>query len=219
MNQHTISRLIPCVLLGITLAAASCKKDAYLTDGGLSSAKSSLSTYDYLKAHPYHYFDTTILLIDHFNLKDSVNKAGTFFAFTDYAVNTYMTARNYSSLDSLYAHVTAKFLTQYMFTDTAITLDHATTNAVIHPNWAGPADTSAIRKIPGTYQVYLVNSSPVFNYYALEYIHVNGVLDGSPGAPADDPIDTYLFCQTTGIHTASGTTLHVLFDNARLNQQ
>jgi hypothetical protein len=215
---YKMTRSILVITAAITLLASSCKKTAYLTDGGTSVARTPLSTYDYLKAHPYHYFDTVLLIIDHFNLKDSVNKSGTFFAFTDYSVHTLMTLWNYTSLDSLYAHVSSRFLTQYMFSDSSLSLANATTAAVIRPDWAGDSATAAIRKIQKSYPVYLVNSSPTFNYYTLQYIKVNGVLDNSPGAPASDPPDTYISCQTTGILTSSGTTLHVLVDNAPLNK-
>ncbi|HLZ89901.1 MAG TPA: hypothetical protein VKQ52_21755 [Puia sp.] len=194
----------------------SCKKAAYLKDGGISKAKSNLSTYDYLKGNEYHYFDTVIALIDHFNLKDSVNKAGTFFAFTDFSVNTLMTNVGATSLEEFYQHVSSQLLTQYMFSDTALTLNNATLAPVQVPNWAGNAALSAIDKIQLAYTVYLTNSAPGFDYYTLQYVQINGVLDGSANAPANDPPDTYISCQTTGIQTATGTTLHVLVNNAPL---
>lgn len=212
------NRYIYPVLVFMTMAGLfSCKKNSYVTDGGMAKAKSALTTYDYLKQQPYHYFDTTIAIIDHFNLKDSVNKSGTFFAFTDYAINAFMTSNGLTTMDQLYDSVSSKFVTQYMFGET-ITLDNATTYAVEHTNWARDADTCAIRKLQQSYTVYLTNSAPAFNYYVLEYIKVNGVLDGSPGAPANDPTDLVLPCQTTGIETSSGTTLHVLTNNAILNK-
>jgi len=74
-------RYIWILLVVLAAGVVSCKKTSYLTDGGLANAKTSLTTYDYLKQQPYHYFDTTILIIDHFNLKDSVNNSKTFFCF------------------------------------------------------------------------------------------------------------------------------------------
>lgn len=196
----------------------SCKKDAYLTDGGTSQAYTSLSTYDYLKNHQYHYFDTVVLLIDHFNLKDSVNKAGTFFAFTDFSVQSLMTLLNCETLNQLYDSVSSKLITQYLFSDSSITLANTTATAVQRANWAGAAALSAIKKVQQSYGINLTNSAPVFNYYTLQYIKINGVLDGSPGAPANDKADVALSCQTTGIKTSSGTTLHVLSNNAALNK-
>ena len=212
------NRYLYPVLVCMTMAGLfSCKKASYVTDGGLAKAKTSLTTYDYLKQQPYHYFDTTIAIIDHFNLKDSVNKSGTFFAFTDYAINQFMTTNGLSSMEQLYDSISSKFVTQYMFSET-ITLDNATTYAIEHTSWSGNADTCAIRKLQQSYNINLTNSSPAFNYYVLQYIKVNGVLDGSAGAPANDPADLVLPCQTTGIETSSGTTLHVLVNNAILNK-
>lgn len=204
------------VVIVLVVMSVSCKKAAYLTDGGVSNAKSSLSAYDYLKGHQYHYFDTVILMIDHFGLKDSVNKAGTFFAFTDFAVNGLMKTLGVSSLDSLYTKVSSKLLTQYMFAD-KLTLDKAGAVPVQVQDWAGSAAPAAYGKNQFAYTVYLTNSSPVFTYYTLTYVKINGVLDGSPNAPANDPPDQVISCQTTGIQTSTGTTLHVLINNALLN--
>ena len=210
--------IFPAAIIMVLLSGMlSCKKAAYLTDGGISSAKSSLSTYDYLKGHKYHYFDTVILLIDHFNLKDSVNKAGTFFAFTDFSVNILMKKLNVTSLDSLYAKISSRLLTQYMFTATLTLSSASSTLPVQVPDWAGSAAPAAYTKSSFAYTVYLTNSSPVFTYYTLAYIQINGVLDGSPAAPANDPPDLVISCQTTGIQTATGTTLHVLINNTPLN--
>jgi hypothetical protein len=196
----------------------SCKKDDYLTDGGLANEKSTLSTYDYLANHTYHYFDTVILIIDHFNLKDSVNKAGTFFAFTDFSVTTLMNTLQVTTLQDLYAKVSSKLVTQYMFSDNSLTLANANTTPVQKVNWAGASALSAVNKIESTYGVYLVNSAPVYSYYVLQYVKINGVLDGSPNMPPGDVADISIPCQTTGIQTSSGTTLHVLANTAPLNK-
>lgn len=207
-----------CIVLLLLAGAASCKKNNYLNDGGTNNPHTTLSTYDYLKNNSYHDFDSTILLIDHFNLKDSVNKAGTFFAFTDYAINLFMLNNNYSSMQQLYDSVSSRLLTQYMFGSKDITLDNVTTTTVAYPNWASDTVLSGVRKIALTYPLYLTNSQPNFTYYTLQYVKINGVVDGSIGAPANDPTDIYLSCQTTGILTSSGTTLHVLVNNALLRR-
>jgi hypothetical protein len=202
----------------VILFAGACKKSGYRTDGGVASANTPLTTYDYLKGNAYHYFDSTIQLIDHFNLKDSVNKAGTFFAFTDYAINSYMINLGITSMNQLFDSVSSKFLTQYMFSDNSLTLANASLTAVPHVNWAADSNAlSAINKIGMNYSVNLAATAATFDYYVLQYIKINGVLDGSPNAPANDPADTYLSCQTTGIHTASGTNLNVLVNNVSLN--
>lgn len=200
-----------CILL-----TCSCRKDGYLTDGGVHNANTGLSTYDYLAQHSAHYFDTTILIIDHFGLKDSVNKAGTFFAFTDYAINLLMSKEEYTSLEDLYNNTSSRIITQYLFTD-SISLYNTTTNVQEENNWAGELAPCAVKKLQGTYTVNLTNSSATYTYYYLQYIKINGVLDGSANAPEDDPTDLALSCQTTGIKTSTGTTLHVLANNATIN--
>ncbi|HVU54992.1 MAG TPA: hypothetical protein VHD83_08045 [Puia sp.] len=188
----------------------SCKKDDYRIDGGLAKASTPYTTYDYLVNHPYHYFDTVVSLIDHFSLKDSVNKAGTFFAPTNFSINQLMTTLKVKSLDTLYGRLTSRFLTQYMFTDTTITLDHAATTAAAYPNWADTV--SGVKKTAYTY-----SSVTTYTYYVLQYVKINGAMDGSPGVPAGDPVDVVLNCQTSGIHTSTGTTLHILANNSTLN--
>lgn len=214
--MKNIYKNIRCVLgLLFAITITSCKKDGYLKDGGLHSTSSSLSTYDYLKSN--RQFDTTVLLIDHFNLKDSVNKASTVFAFTDDAINKFMQDFGYTSLTDMYDSVSSGLLTQYMFNE-SITLDNATTNAVEHTNWAGGAAPSAITKIINTEYVYLTSSAPAFNYYSLVFVKINGVSDDSPNRPSDDLDDVNIICQTTGIKTSTGATMHILVNNAPLNK-
>ncbi|MFT4203374.1 MAG: DUF4859 domain-containing protein [Chitinophagaceae bacterium] len=195
----------------IALFFFSCKKDAYLTDGGLASSNTTYTTYDYLANHQYHYFDTLIMVIDHLGLKDSVNSAGTFFAPTDYAIHRVMAANNLTTLDELYAKINSKFLTQYMFSDTTLTLDNATTSVKTYENWA--ATTVGLSKIAYSYTV----ANSVLTYYILQYVKINGALDGSADATDDDETDAILQCQTTGIKTASGTNLNVLSNVANLD--
>ena len=208
------------IIFAMLILLTGCKKDDYLTDGGLAKAVTPLSNYDYLANHSYHYFDTVVLIIDHFNLKDSVNKAGTFFAFTDFSVNALMNALQVTTLNDLYGKVTSRLVTQYLFSDAGITLDNASEAAKQYANWAA-ADTalSAVKKIESTYTVYLVNSAPAYSYYTLQYVKINGVLDDSPNMPTGDVVDVSIPCQTTGIKTSNGaTTLHVLANTAILNK-
>jgi hypothetical protein len=215
-----MNRYITFIVVALIIASVGCKKDDYLTDGGLSKAVTPLSNYDYLANHKYHYFDTVILIIDHFKLKDSVNKAGTFFAFTDFSVTALMNTLQVTTLNELYGKVTSKLVTQYLFSDTAITLYNAGEAAKQYANWAGDATAlSAVKKIENTYVVYLVNSAPAYAYYTLQYVKINGVLDDSPNMPPGDVADVSIPCQTTGINTSNGaTTLHVLANTAPLNK-
>lgn len=197
--------------LVMILGLASCKKDDYRTDGGVASGNTTLTTYDYLAGNVYKNFDTVLMIVDHFGLKDSVNKAGTFFAPTDYAIHRAMTDNNLATLDDLYKKINSKFVTQYMFSDTALTLNNASTNVKTYESWAGI--TAGVSKIAGSY--YVATTS--LTYYTLQYVKINGVLDGSAGAPANDQTDAILRCQTTGIKTISGTNLNVLANTAVLN--
>jgi len=206
------------IFLSMLVGAIACKKSNYLTDGGTHDPHTTLSTYDYLKANAYHEFDSTIMLIDHFSLKDSVNKAGTFFAFTDYAINLFMINNNLTSMQMLFDSTSSRFLTQYMFGSKDIALGNVTNSTVEYPNWASDTVLSGVRKVEQSYLVFLTNSAPSYNYNVLQYVRINGVIDDSPGAPANDPVDTYLSCQTTGILTSTGTTLHVLMNNALLRR-
>jgi hypothetical protein len=53
----------------------------------------------------------------------------------------------------------------------------------------------------------------------LQYVKINGVLDGSANMPPGDVADLSIPCQTTGIQTSNGaTTLHVLANTALLNK-
>jgi hypothetical protein len=87
----------------------------------------------------------------------------------------------------------------------SITLANTTTSAVAYENWA---DTIAgIKKTAYSYSA----ASSTFTYYILQYVRINGYLDGTSGAPLDDPTDLTLNCQTTGIKTSSfifGDTLN-----------
>lgn len=191
------------------ISMVSCNKD-YVAGGGLSKATTSLGTYDYLASNQYHIFDSVLLVIDHFGLKDSLNSSGSFFAPTDYCLNRYLINNQFHSLDSLYNHISSKFITQFMFPDTSLTLANTTTNVTLYPNWA---DTLAgVKKTGFNYGA----ASSTFSYYILQYVQINGALDGLPSTPTGDPTDAVLNCQTTGIKTSSGTNLNVLANTSDL---
>ncbi len=211
MKSRNVKHILYLSLLSLALAVHGCKKDDYLDDGGVHTAITPLSNYDYLAAQKYHDFDTVLMIIDHFGLKDSVNEAGTFFAPTNYNIKRLLQARQIGTLDSFYTLASSKLITQYMFSDTSITLDNATPTVKTYDNWA---DTIAgVKKIAETYGAV----TSVFTYYTLQYVKINGYLDGTPGAPAQDPLDAILDCQTTGIRTSAGnTTLHVLSNTSSL---
>ncbi len=129
-----------------------------------------------------------------------------------------MNTLNCTTLSQLYDSVSPKLVTQYLFGENNITLENATLTAVEYESWAGNSVRTAVKKIQGAYGINLTNSAPAFNYYTLQYISVRGVPDGAAGAPDNDAVDAVVSCQTTGIKTASGTTLHVLANNALLTK-
>lgn len=194
----------------------SCKKSEYLTDGGLSVAKTPLSKYDYLKQNKYHLFDTLIMVIDHYNMKEEVNSAPTFFALTNYSINNYITFKrdsarrvnennNYTITD-MYNDITADSLRLYIL-KSRVELSSAPLQPTMVSNDAkAPA---AIQRIlqPKIFESW--SSSPIYYLY---YIKVRGGLD-APNAitqPNDPDIDLKAQCQTTGIEPSSGGILHVL---------
>lgn len=82
------------ILLGITIAITSCKKDAYFVGGELHNPKINMTTYDWMKSNKYGVFDTVLMLIDKAGVKDKINAPGiTFFAPTDYDVDNYVQLR------------------------------------------------------------------------------------------------------------------------------
>ncbi len=88
------------ILLAITLAIASCKKD-YFVDGGLSDPHYDGSIYDYLKAKPY-WFDTVTYIIEQAGMKELLeNDTVTFFSPTDDAVKAAMESLNAYRYDNV----------------------------------------------------------------------------------------------------------------------
>jgi hypothetical protein len=198
-----------CTVLLLQVFLSSCKKDAYLTDDGVHEAATSLSTYDYLAANKYHIFDTLIMIIDHLNLKQEVNSAKTFFAPTNYSITRKINRYSlvYPSLDSVYKYMTADSLRQYIL-QTTVTLDAALETPVAYVT-AGKTN-AAVQKIKQTDPAYSQWST--YPVYTLYFIKVRGTMDDpdNPPPPNDPDVDTRVSCQTTGIQTSSGTTLHVL---------
>ena len=72
-----IHKQVLLAFLTLTTLTFSCKDEEYLTDGGVHKTVTSSSNYDYLKSSGK--FDTLLMIVDHFNLKDSLNEASTFF--------------------------------------------------------------------------------------------------------------------------------------------
>lgn len=203
-----------CLLLAI-----SCKKNDYLTDSGIHEAITPLSTYDYLAAHSWHYFDTTIAIIDHYGLKDEVNQTNTFFAFTDYSVAAYLTNRRSDmqainpnadyTLDSLYKYMTADSVRQYMFSE-SLRMADMPVNEVNPQTSLANITMGVYRELQVANEYTQRTSAPTYLLYLVRVrgdIDVPGVI--YPVAEADSRVR----CQTTGILTSNGTkVLHVLIN-------
>lgn len=110
-----MKKVFTYILCCVTIVCCISCDYEYLTDGGKHDPHVDMTTYDYLASHPWQYFDTLVMLIDHHNLKEEVNSAGTFLVVTDYSFKRYM--RFNWTIDSLKKHVTADTLRNYLFSD------------------------------------------------------------------------------------------------------
>ena len=211
MNLHKI--------LGAVMIAASCllacKKDKYIEETGLHATSTSQTTYEYLQSEGQ--FDTLVSLINHFNLKDSVNKSATIFAFTDYAAKLFMQDAGIGSLPAFYDSVSSGFITQYLFGSQIGESDLGLVPAA-YPNWGGSKAPCSLWKIENLQYVYLTSSAPAFSYYRIQYKSVMGVDDEAPGRPSGDPTDITLTCQSTGLLTSTNSLVHVFANNVRLRK-
>lgn len=216
MKINKITYCFFTLLIAVSVLTTGCKK-TYITEDGVHSAKTTLSTFDYLKNHPNHIFDTLTTIIKHYNMQDEVNKAGTFFAATDYSINRYLLLQNRRvqmidennkfTMDSLYARLTPDSLRQYLFAKQIKITDF--TDDLIHVNTNLAKISCGVQRIKSTDPAYYTfSSAPV---YFLYYVKIRGALDvpGQLPTPAN-PADVTVSCQTQGIETSSGGILHVL---------
>jgi hypothetical protein len=201
----------------LVLLIISCKKADYLTDSGIHEAVTPLSTYDYLSAHSWHYFDTTIAIIDHYGLKDEVNQTNTFFAFTDYSIATYMAQRRADkqladpnaeyTLDSLYKYLTADSVRQYMFTQ-SLRMADMPINEVSPQTSMANTTMGVFRELQQANEYTQRTTAPT---YILYLVKVRGDIDIPGVVYPTAEADTRVRCQTTGILTSDGAkVLHVL---------
>jgi hypothetical protein len=215
MKRYYIWFLVVALIAGAT----SCKKTAYLTDGGVHTAITPLSTYDYLAQHPWHLFDTLVTVINHYGLKDRVNEATTFFAPTNYSIGRYMTLRLAEkqavnpaaayTLDSLFKDMKADSVLQYMFND-KITLDVAQElKPKLYPTKVTAGLNMGVMKEVQTVAPFVeFSSAPTFLLYLVK---VRGAIDEPGVIPPANESDIRVVCQTTGILPDNGArVLHVL---------
>ena len=207
-------------LLAYGVFLAACDKAPYLTDEGLHSTSTPLSTYDYLAQHPAGLFDTLTLVIDHFGLKADVNESGTFFAPTDYSLRLFYNKKLQQlrtidenatySLAQMMEDITVDSLKAYLFND-RLTLAEATVpyhRITSEAGFSAFAYHKQLRSTSGTNW----SSHPVYHLYFVKIRGQEDIVadDGATVPVGDDPADLRIRCQTTGIETASGSILHVL---------
>jgi hypothetical protein len=216
MKRNYIA-ILAVMVIGL-VAFNSCTKKDYLTDTGVHNPVTPLNNTDYLATNQFKQFDTLLQIINRFDgLKDEVNKAGTFFAPTDYsillAINNKLRLKQVSdafatyTLDSLIKNITIDSIRQYLFSE-SITLDNAPEGqAKAYTSKAGTSQ--AALKVLQTGAPYTDRTTAPT--YLLFFVKVRGALDTPGVVPPPNESDINVLCQTTGIKTSNGTTtLHVL---------
>jgi hypothetical protein len=213
----------------ITVAAAallltaviSCKK-SYTIGGSKFVTQVNMTTYDYLKTN--HLFDTLVIMIDKMGLKDEVNQAGTFFAFTNYSIRNYVLAKqaylqvieNNENLvytfDSLDLPSLRDSLRTYLFPE-RITRDNI--SQIGEWRASNEGDPRWIQLIPTTdYTNQNVFTTDPKYIYLTKVILQPGFsvpTDSTQLGQVDPSQELQTLCQTTGILTTTGV-LHVLAD-------
>jgi hypothetical protein len=215
MKQKLFSLLIISMVIGLF----ACKKD-YTIGGTITDPHVNMTTYDYLKTNSL--FDTLLIVIDKTGLKDEVNSAGTFFAFTDYSILNFVKLKqedrrvevgdenlvyNFDSVDwtALRDSVRA-----YIFKD-QITRNNTTETGRLFK--ANDGELRLIRLIPSSDYTNgtVFSTPPKYMYYTKMIPYENfPVPTDSTGIPNLDPHQLLTAqCQTTGIISTTGV-IHVL---------
>lgn len=215
------------IIIGICFVAcfiASCKKDSYKNDGGISKAYVDLTTYDYLKSNPK--FDSLVKVIDRAGLKDVVNGNITFFVTTNYGIADYVAAKkNQKAIETGNENINfgikdipsqelSDSLKTYMF-DGKINRDQITLAGKLYNSLLGPIpDVSYMIKFRRSFDY----SNYVDHVDYVTYTKVIGTRDDQEldqNAIPDDQKDKSVDCQTSGIITKTGI-VHVLDGHHRL---
>ena len=98
------------------LILASCGSD-YLNDGGVHSNHTKHKVYNYLKGNKYHEFDSMCYIIEKLGMIDEVNNCGTFFAFNDFAIRSFLKTRTSylrNRVDSVQMHCDSIYTFTYL---------------------------------------------------------------------------------------------------------
>ncbi|MEZ2336272.1 hypothetical protein AB6735_11585 [Mucilaginibacter sp. RCC_168] len=217
---------IPVAAFMLLLAISSCKKDPVI-DGGLSIAKVNMSTYDYLKSNSRHLFDTTLLIVDKAGMKDMINGPGTFFVPDDYAIASYLAAkqndarkideRKNFTIDTLFKYYSAQMLKDSMgiyFFPLKLSRDELSANGVLYQTSTPNIKLMvSLEENADDYQVDgIISTKPKYIYLTKirgekDLVNSNGTTSDPSGNP--QKLDIKVLCQTTGIITNNGI-IHVL---------
>jgi len=220
-----------CICFAVFLIA-SCKKDGYKNDGGVSNPRVNMTTYDFLKSKPQ--FDSLVRIIDRAGLKDVVNSNITFFVTTNYGIVPYVAAKKYKksvetgneNFDFGIKDIPAKELSDslktYMFAG-KINRDQITLGGKLYDSLLGPIPAKPGN--PNSAIKYLIKFRRAFDYGSyvdhvdyVDYIRVTGSRDDQqldPSTIPDAEKDLAVDCQTSGIITTTGI-VHVLDGYHRL---
>lgn len=218
MKKNKNARYLSILIL-VLFCLFGCEKASYLTEEGVHVAEVNQTTYDYLASHPNHMFDTLLMIVDHFNLRDEINNAQTFFAPSDYSIHRYYQSKQLVaesnnpnavySLDEFLDDINVDSVRAYLYNGGQYSLENANTAYTYMGNHAA-IDSFAYHKT--------LQAQGAWSYqpiYYLYYVKVRGVPDnvnddGVISTAPGDEADVRILCQTTGIKTASGTLLNVL---------
>ncbi|MHA4896852.1 hypothetical protein ACXZ1K_19030 [Pedobacter sp. PWIIR3] len=212
-----------CIIFCVVILA-SCKKDDYKNDGGVSKAYVDMTTYDYLKSNPK--FDSLVKVIDRAGLKDAVNGNVTFFVTTNYGIVDYVKAKKgeraqqigNENFDFGIKDIPVKELSDslktYLFAG-QINRDQITVSGKLYNSLLGAQPNIQ-------YMIRMRRSFEYSNYLNyvdyVNYVKVIGTVDANeldPNSIPDDQIDRVVEVQTSGIVTKTGI-IHVLSGNHRL---
>lgn len=212
-----------CIVFCVVILA-SCKKDDYKNDGGVSNAYVDMTTYDYLKSNSK--FDSLVKIIDRAGLKDAVNGNVTMFVTTNYGIVDYVRAKKAEKaqqggnenidfgIKDIPVQELSDSLKTYLF-EGKINRDQITVSGKVYNSLLGV--TPNIQ-----YMIRMRRSFDYSNYLNyvdyVNYVKVIGTLDADeldPNNIPDDQIDRVVEVQTSGIVTKTGL-IHVLSGYHRL---
>ncbi len=208
----------------LLLGFISCEKD-YILGGDLHDPNVNMTTYDYLKSHPQHLFDTILIIVDAAGMKDVINGDVTFFAPTNYCFNTFCknmeayyheTDENLKfNLDSLLDRYSKEELREMMggyIVQEKLTYDKLTQAGKMYPTMGKDDKKPASRyvsyeevdqyTVPG-----VISTKPKYVFYT--QIVGDKDVNGKDPSGDDDLNDHRIQVQTSGILTTNGV-IHVL---------